>query len=134
MQKGSLLDVWLVFKCASGFRNSHWCSLEKAVLKNFAILGGKHMRCSLILTKLQAFFLVFSLNAKKKLKKKKMWLLLFLMLVATYHFYEKGSRKMCTTIVSYFFNIHTFKTKSKIFLIFEIGNKTSISYKKFSWK
>ena len=52
------------------------------------------------------------------------------MLVATYHFYEKAHRKMCTTIVLYFFNIHTFKTKSKIFLIFEIDTKTSISYKK----
>ena len=72
-------------------------------------------------------------KCRKKIEKK-LWLILFFMLVATYHFYEKAHRKMCTTIVLYFFNLHTFKTKSKIFLIFEIDTKTSISYKKFSWK
>ena len=37
-------------------RSSHWgCSIEKAVLNNFAIFAGKHLPCSLFLIKLQAF-------------------------------------------------------------------------------
>ena len=54
--KSSLVDVWLVSKYASGSRNSHRCSVEKAFLKHFAIFSGKHLFWSLFLTKLQAFF------------------------------------------------------------------------------
>ena len=36
----------------------------------------------------------------------------------------KVHRKVCTTIVLYLFNICTFKTKNKTFLIFKIGTKT----------
>ena len=54
LQKSSFVDVCLVSKYASGFRNSHWCSVEKVALKNFAIFTGKHLHWSLFLTKLQA--------------------------------------------------------------------------------
>ena len=123
MQKSSLVDVWLFSKYVSGFRNSHWCSVEKAVPKHSAIFAGKHQCCSLFLTNLQAFFPVLSLNAEKKNEKKNVapsvlygcgYLLLL----------WKGHRKVCTKIVLYLFNICTFKIKSKTFLIFEIGTKT----------
>ena len=54
MQKSSFVDVCLVSKYASGFRNSHWCSVEKVVLKYFAIFTGKYLYWNLFLTKLQA--------------------------------------------------------------------------------
>ena len=126
MQKSSLVDVWLVSKYTSAFRNSHRCSVEKAVLKNSAIFAGKHLCCSLFLTNLQAFFPVLSLNVEKKWKKKKkknvapsvLYGCGYLLLLWKVH------RKVCTTIVLYLFNICTFKTKNKTFLIFKIGTKT----------
>ena len=57
LQKSSLVDVCLVSKYVSGLRDSHRYSVEKAVLKIFAIFTGKHLCQNLFLTKLQAFFL-----------------------------------------------------------------------------
>ena len=56
MQKSSLVEIWLVSKYAFEFRNSHWFSVEKTVLNNFAIFTGKLLCWILFLTKLQAFF------------------------------------------------------------------------------
>ena len=122
LQKSSLVDVWLVSKYASGFRNSHRCSVEKAVLKHFAIFTGNtcvgvsfQQSCkSSSRIRIECEYLsVFTLNARKQLNKK-LWLLSFFMAVATYCYYEKVRRMMCTTIVLYLFNIYiyTFKMKS----------------------
>ena len=58
------------------------------------------------------------------------------MAVATYCYYEKVRRTMCTTIVLYLFNICTFKIKSnwKHFNLQEWhqNTKTFISYKTFT--
>ena len=118
MQKSSFVDVFLVSKYASGFRNSHRCSVEKVVLKIFAIFTGKHWCWSLFLTKLQVISRIrteyeylsvlvsFRIQSKCGEKiEKKMWLRPFFM-VATYFYYEKVSRTMRTTVVLYLFNIH----------------------------
>ena len=126
MQKSSFVDVCLVSKYASGFRNSHQCSVEKAVLKNFAILTGKHL-CWSLLIKLQAISCIqteyeylsvlvsFHIQSKcrgKNEKKKKKWLLLLFMAVVTYFYHEKVRRTIHTTIVLHLFNICAFKIKS----------------------
>ena len=52
----TLMSEIFPLKQKTQYRSSHQrCSVEKAVLKNFAIFTGKHLCCSLCLIKLQAF-------------------------------------------------------------------------------
>ena len=122
LHKSSLVDVLLVSKYASGFRNSHPCSVEKAVLKHdFANFLAFELNTSISLYYLS----VFSLNVGKKLKKK-LWLILFFVAVATYCSYEKVHWMMDTAIMLHVFDRCTFKIKSnrKTFLIFKNGTRT----------
>ena len=75
---------------------------------------------------------------EKKLKKK-LWLLSFFMAVASYCYYEKVCRTMCTTITLYLFNIYIYihpksKVTENIFNLQEWhhNTKTIISYKTFT--
>ena len=126
LQKSSLVDVWLVSKYVSGFRNSHRHSVEKAALKNFAIFTGKHLYWSLFLTKLQALFphsdwiqvslrisiFLYSVWMQGKNWKKNLQLIPFFMALATYCYYERVCRMIHTTFVLYLLNTCTFIIKS----------------------
>ena len=50
------LETFLIIFVLLKSRSSHqWCSIKRAVLKNFAIVVGKHLRWSLFLMTLQAW-------------------------------------------------------------------------------
>ena len=122
MQKSFLVDVWLVSKYASGFRNSHRCSVEKAVLKHFAIFTRKHLCWSLFSIKLQAFFphsdwirvsLCIQSKCGKTIEKKNcgyfhsLWL--WLLTAITKRCAERCALQLYCTSLIY---IYTFKLKS----------------------
>ena len=162
MQKSSLVDVWLVSKYASGFRNSRQCSVEKAVLKHSAIFTGKHLCWSLFLTNLQAFFphsdwiwvsLHIQSKCRKKLKKKKKIVATFVLygcgyllllqkdaqnnahyncIVPLYYIYIHSKSKVTENI----FNLQEWHQNTKIFIsykTFTVGKKLKPAKKDQIW-